>query len=431
VRSVFGLGSTFWFTLRLEGAPRAEARRVADERLARARVLAVDDNATNREILLAQLSAAGMRCEVAAGGSEALECLVAAAARGEPYALAILDQHMPEMDGCELARRIKADPRIAPVRLVMLASIGRPLEARELQSLGVVAWATKPVWRMQLLRALSAAMGEAADAQAPQASPLEPSPLASGRRVLLVEDTPINAEVVVEILRTAGYSVDVAVDGYEAIEAAARSRYDLVLMDCQLPGIDGYEATRRIRTLEAPATPVQVPILALTASATREDLDRARLAGMDDHIAKPVDARRLLAAVASHLQTQRAAAAPEAAANGATAPSPRVVDLDRALERLQGNRDLLDRMIAQLVQDARGARSTLRERLAARERDALGFTLHRLRGLALALDASAMAEALGTLERLVAAGQWDACGAATPPAERAIDELLQALDPRP
>lgn len=252
--------------------------------------------------------------------------MTGAADAGEPFVLAVLDQQMPEMDGFELAKRIKADPRISNTRLVMLGSIGRPLDPRELQDLGVFTWATKPIWRAQLLRALAAALDEGSGAPARSWSEAPP-PLHTGegeregevaretrqKRVLLVEDTPINAEVVTEILRAAGYAVELATDGLQAVDAARRNSFDLVLMDCQLPGIDGYEAARRIRALEsfggrAGDRPARVPILALTASATVEDMERARLAGMDDHIAKPVDARRLLAAIAEHEGVQAPAA---------------------------------------------------------------------------------------------------------------------------
>ncbi len=448
VASTPDVGSTFWFTLRLD-PPTAGHERPAgiDARLPGVKVLAVDDNATNREILRAQLSAVGMRCDVAPSGEEALAMLLAAAESDEPYAIAILDQHMPGIDGCELARRIKGDPRTAPTRLVMLGSIGRPLDAGALQELGIVSWATKPIWRVHLLRALGTALDDprpGSDDLAPGSARTAPSTEepdrlsmgARGRRVLLVEDTPINAEVVGEILRTAGYSIDVAVDGLQAVDAAARGRYDLVLMDCQLPGIDGYEATRRIRKLEssdgrgpgggAGPRPARLPIVALTASAAREDLERAQGAGMDDHIAKPVDARRLLAVVAELLgRSAPRVDTPRVDTPRVDTPrvdTPRVdtsrvdegmtearaVDLARALDRLQGNGDLLTRMVAQFRDEVQNARRHLREGLDQRSRDALGFEVHRLRGQALSLDAGGLARALGVLEGLVAEEQWGA-----------------------
>jgi two-component system sensor histidine kinase/response regulator len=444
VESSPGVGSTFWFTLRLDRAVGRDRSADVDARLLGLRVLAVDDSATNREILRVQLAAAGMRCDAASSGEGALALLEAAAERGEPYVLAILDHHMPAMDGCELARRIKADARIASVRLVMLGSIGRPLDPAQLQALGIVAWATKPVWRIRLLRTLHAAMDEVAtDADPARHDPprvfaeLEPEiPSTDGTqaRVLLVEDTPINAEVVVEILRTAGYSIDVAVDGLAALDAAARSQYDVVLMDCQLPGIDGYETTRRMRALEttgklggSPSPRAgRLPILALTASATREDLERARLSGMDDHIAKPLDTRRLLGVLAMHLRGRTRVPPAGEAPTGAIG-EPRVVDLSRALDRLDGNRTLLDRMVTQFREDVVGARRHLHQCLERRAGEALAFAVHRLRGQALSLDAGRLAAALGTLENQVGLERWEASASALDGVDRAIDQLLDVL----
>jgi CheY-like chemotaxis protein len=230
-------------------------------------VIAVDDNATNREILRANLVTVGMECHVASSAQEALSMLVAAADAGAPYAVALLDQHMPGVDGRELARRIRADPRISSVRLVMLGSMGRPLEAHELEALGIRSWATKPIWRTQLLRALLTALAAPpTTSTVVRGSADAPTPRS---RLLLVEDNPINAEVALEILRTAGYDVELVTTGVQAVESVKAGDYDLVLMDCQLPGIDGYEATRRIRDLESSGENAKrrVPIVALTASA--------------------------------------------------------------------------------------------------------------------------------------------------------------------
>jgi len=308
------------------------------------------------------------------------------------------------MDGLELARRIKGDPRIARTRLVMLGSIGRPLDPRQLRALGVLTWATKPIWRAQLLRTLATALddgspdesagpesGGAARARAPS------RPDAARMRVLLVEDTPINAEVISEILRTSGYSVEVAVDGLQAVDAAGRGAFDLVLMDCQLPGIDGYEAARRIRELEStgdlPGGARRVPILALTASAAVEDVERARQSGMDGHIAKPVDARRLLDAVAGHERSTRGS--PQ---EGAGVPTHPVIDLARALDRVMGNRALLGRMVERFRDEGDSAMRRVRDRLERRDLGGVAFLAHSLRSQAMSLDALLLAEALEALE---------------------------------
>jgi len=432
VESAPGRGSTFWFTLRLERVDLSPPRiSQIDARLAGLRVLAVDDNATNREVLRAQLVAAGTRCAVASSGQEALELLVRAVEAGEEFVLVVLDQHMPEMDGLEVARRIKEDSRIAGVRIVMLGSIGRPLDTRQLQAVGVLTWATKPIWRAQLLRALAAALdgtalapGAARESNAP---PPRSGPPPMRAHILLVEDTPVSAEVVTEILRSAGYEVDLAVDGLRAVDAARNGTFDLVLMDCQLPGIDGYEATRRIRALESLGALSRsrfrrVPILALTASAAVEDMERARLAGMDGHIAKPIDARRLLTAIAEH-DGADALVGQDAHAR-ARVP---VVDLVRALDRLMGNRELLARLVAQFRDEAERARIAFRDAVGRRDTDAVGYVAHRLRGQALALDALGLSGALDVLEKALRTGDWDTTEGARREMEISLDVVLGAL----
>jgi two-component system sensor histidine kinase/response regulator len=418
-------GSVFWFTVRLERpsdgqTPSGNIK--ADHRLAGVRVIAVDDNATNREILRVHLSNAGMECDVASSAEEALRMLIAAVELGAPYALALLDQHMPGVDGSELARRIRADRRLAALRLVMLGSMGRPLGTRELDALGIQSWATKPIWRTQLLRALVAALGDLApvnvvagdSARAPKR-----------RRLLLVEDVPVNAEVALEILRNAGYDVELATTGIQAVESVKTEDYDLVLMDCQLPGIDGYEATRQIRVLEASGAcrKMRLPIVALTASAALEDLERASRAGMDEHISKPVDARRLLDVVAGQIESRSSANVHE----GKRRPARSVVDLDRALGRLQGNRDLLALLILQFRREAVIALDRLRQGVNQRDKAAVAYAAHRLRGQALSLDAEVLGSELGALEAAAIRVDWVEVEGALVAVDRELERVLDGL----
>jgi PAS domain S-box-containing protein len=226
-------------------------------------------------------------------------------------------------------------------------------------------------------------------------------------RVLLVEDTPVGAEIVGAILRGSGYTCDVAADGSQAVEAVRRSRYDIVLMDCQLPGMDGYEAAARIRALRGP----HVPILALTASATADDAARARLAGMDGHVPKPVDAKRLLVTIAEHLRK----------------PAVRVVDLQRALERLEGNKALLARLIGQFRTEAASGRRNLEESWSRRDAASVAYAAHRLRGQAESLGGSLLASALARLEQIVAEGEWIAGAPAMDAVRSALEQMLDAL----
>ena len=303
VVSAEGQGALFSVVLPLKYAPGAvvEEHPAAAPRLAGLHILAVDDNATNREVLKEQLGGVGMRCDCAASGPAALRML-AEAAGNDPYALAIVDVSMPEMDGLALVRLIKADPRLASTVLVILGSLGKPLSVDEQRALGIAGYASKPVGRRALLRKLGAAWTGAASSVVPPPLPsMAPTP-DGPLRALLVEDSSINAEVAGELLRSVGIEFDVAVNGVLAVAAALERPYDVVLMDCQLPEMDGFEAPRRIREHErAGAVPgragARLPILALTAGATTTDLRHCQQAGMDDCLTKPIDPRNLFEAI--------------------------------------------------------------------------------------------------------------------------------------
>ncbi|MCA1958945.1 MAG: PAS domain S-box protein, partial [Nitrospira sp.] len=261
VVSTVGVGSTFWFTARL-GVP-ADDHRQAPAALARSsgdqRILIVDDHAVNRKILEQQLGDYGYRCKSVENSEEALQCLRQAAEQGEPFDLAILDMQMPGMDGMQLAQCIKADERISSLRLVLLTSLGRRGDAKRAQEAGFSAYLTKPIRQSQLLDCLSLVIAGGGSGHA------SPGGVPSGiitthvvsevraamrGHILLVEDNPVNQKVAVKMLEKLGCRVDVAGNGREAVEAMTRIRYALVFMDCQMPEMDGFEATGVIRDRE-------------------------------------------------------------------------------------------------------------------------------------------------------------------------------------
>ena len=285
VSSVLGRGSTFWATVPLRTALEpASLVAPTTEGLAGLRVLVVDDNHTNRVILHDQLSAWGMAVETVDGGDFALGALQAAARDGHPFDLGVLDLCMPDMDGLELGRRIAASPELAGTPLVLLTS-GPDVPLAEAQAAGIGASLTKPVALTRLRTTLSGLV--AAQAAAPPARPATPSTGAGRGLVLVVEDGEINQLVAAGILESLGYEVECADDGYLALEAMARTTYDAVLMDVQMPNLDGYGATAEIRRREG--TDRHTPIIAMTASAIEGDRERCLEAGMDDYISKPVD----------------------------------------------------------------------------------------------------------------------------------------------
>jgi PAS domain S-box-containing protein len=294
VSSTPGKGSTFWFTAEFEkqltGSTLALPRIKSIENL---RVLIVDDNATNRKILTHQLASWGTIYDQADSGAAALELLEQAAAAGAGYEVAVLDLLMPGMDGFELARRIKADPRFAGIHLILLTSAGIRGDAGTARSAGIAAYLTKPVRQAQLFDCLTTVVSNsvvqstgASSAKLITKHTLREVKKVSHKLILLAEDNFVNQKVAVRQLQQLGFRADAVANGREVIEALGRIPYDLILMDCQMPEMDGYEATALIRQLEGNAR--HTPIVAMTAHALAGDREKSIAAGMDDHITKPV-----------------------------------------------------------------------------------------------------------------------------------------------
>jgi CheY-like chemotaxis protein len=332
VTSEPGKGSTFRFTARFgKQAAKAQEARPNASSLGNLRVLIVDDNATNRKILSHQLTSWGVIYEEADSGRRALEALRAAATRGDAFDLAILDLMMPGMDGFELARAIKSDPAISAVRLVLLTSYGQRGGDAAAQEIGVAAYLTKPVRQSQLYDCLSTVIGHASESAGQDAPPESPAGHASGetgkmshKLILLAEDNIVNQKVAARQLQKLGYRADLVANGLEALEALGRIAYDLVLMDCQMPEMDGYEATAEIRRREGNAK--HTPIVAMTANALEGDREKCIAAGMDDYVSKPVKPEEL-GEVLGRWLSKGGAGVEEAAATAPQSPSP--VDMER------------------------------------------------------------------------------------------------------
>jgi signal transduction histidine kinase/DNA-binding response OmpR family regulator/HPt (histidine-containing phosphotransfer) domain-containing protein len=422
VESEPGKGSTFWFTAHF-GKPEAEDAYEAahPSQIVGLHILVVDDNATNRELLELELGAWGARVQAAEGGPQGLGLLRAAAQRGEPFDVAILDLMMPEMDGFELARRIKADGGISAVHLVMLTSVGLPQEAEELRRLGIEVYLSKPVRQSHLYDSLMTVMSTSGGDPQRDATP-DGDHLEDVRfqgRVLLVEDNRINQEVARDMIEMLGCQVEVANNGQEALDALARDDYDLVFMDCQMPEMDGYAATRAIREQEAAGNGggAHLPIVALTAHAMDGDREKCLAAGMDDYLTKPFPLDQLCAVLGDWL-----AAAPEKndrpepnrpPATPATAPGapldPNALDSLRALER-QGAQGLVRKAIRFYLEDAPKLIETLREAVSLADSQALSNAAHSLKSSSANLGAVRLAKLSSDLEKAGRAGATEGAG---------------------
>ena len=294
VTSEEGQGSTFWFTIELGRAASApEAPSPAP--LTGRRALVVDDNATNRKLLSRLLTLWGMEHGAADSAPAALAELRRAAAAGVPYDLAILDYHMPEIDGLGLATAIVADPATGRPVLILLTSSGKRLNSVRMKAHGLAACELKPLHPDRLRATLGAALTAAASPEAEPEPARKPTPAAptpeSRGTILVAEDNPVNQKVAILQLRQLGFRAEIVANGHQAIASLRRRHFDLVLMDAQMPEMDGIEATRQIRRAQAagdPAFPPSLRIIAMTANVLASDRDACLEAGMDDYLAKPV-----------------------------------------------------------------------------------------------------------------------------------------------
>jgi PAS domain S-box-containing protein len=414
-----GVGSRFWFQVDL---PRRG--KVADAPVPALppgrRVLVVDDHTTNRRIASEQLTRAGIGVEVVNDAATALARLREPALG--PWHAVLLDWHMPDMDGLELAMEIRADPTLGAVPLVMLSSAGPQVDVAAVAAAGFAGFLTKPVTDAQLHRCLARVLTTAPQV-APPPMPRAPDPASPGLRVLLVEDNAANQRVASLLLTKLGHSVEVAANGQHGLDRLSRERFDVVLMDCQMPVMDGFEATRRIRRGAVPHVDPHVPIVALTAYAMSGDRVRCLAAGMDDHLAKPLRVAELRAVLG-----RLAAAAPQRSPDSGASPAS-AAEADRELARdaldlggvfdaqalriareLPGSSggSLLPELIALYAADEPGQLETLRRLTEKREPRGLGDAAHGLASSAATFGAREIRQEALALEKAARREDWPA-----------------------
>jgi len=308
VHSSIGNGSVFWFEIDLPRTDEQGHPIVTLQVLDGVRVLSVDDNAVNRRVLDEMLTLWGMRHVGLADPAEVPGELLRAAGAGQPYQLVILDHDMPGLDGDQLARKISQQAPLADLPLVLLSSRGVDATLEHFASMGISAISTKPIREKSLARTLAHVLTGASDAAAnsdrKRPRPESAAVATPGLRILLVEDNVVNQKVALAMLERLGCEVQLAADGFEAVAKVAHCPFDLVLMDCEMPGMNGYEATERIRRHKSAH---ELPIVALTAHAIQGSAELCLASGMNDYISKPID-RAVLAAKVRHWGTRDAAA---------------------------------------------------------------------------------------------------------------------------
>jgi len=425
VDSAEGVGSLFWFTAHFAPVVHSEQPRYpVPASIKGQRVLVVDDNATNRKVVMGQLLLCGVEPVCASSADEALALMRQARAADRPFDAALLDYLMPDCDGAELGRTIVQDEALKTTRLILLTSSGQRGDGQLFADIGFAGYLLKPVTQRELMECLILVLANTAHSWHLQSQPmitrhaLRAQRLKTGNRILLAEDNPVNQKVALRLLEKLNYRVDVVADGLTAVAAWQTGKYDLIIMDCQMPQMDGYEATREIRRLEERKR--HIPIVALTAHAMKGDEEKCRAAGMDEYLSKPIDRAKLEVCLERLLpstgSTESALAIKEASILAASVPrqiplQPRhpvdhhPVDWEALLESIDGDqefaRDLADAFIGTVDREL----AAIAAALGAGDEAALRESAHALKGASANLRAAAATSAAAQLESAVRLGQ--------------------------
>jgi len=426
VDSTVGRGSTFHFTVQFGLQQGATGKLQAAEpvKLHHLPVLVVDDNATNRQILEETLIGWRMQPTVVEGGRAALAVIKQAKEAGKPFALLLLDNHMPEIDGFTLAERIKQQPELAGAIIMMLTSGGERGDAARCRELGIAAYLTKPIKQSELLDAILTVLGASAPSAGRPALVTRHSirESRSRLRILLAEDNAINQALAVSMLEKQGHSVAVAGNGRAALAALEQERFDLVLMDVQMPEMGGFEATTAIREQER-ATGQHLPIVALTAHAMKGDRERCLAAGMDGYVSKPIQVEELCAAIEGFAPTEVNTEVHLPAGER----SEKVIDRAAFLARINHDGKILKKVAEMFFNLCPRSLSELQAAISSGDAKALERTAHTLKGVVGNFGAKAACEAALRLETIGRESEMAAAEEAYPVLEEELARLKLAL----
>ena len=432
VESTPGAGSTFWFSARFGLQQEQRELPVCDEDVRGMRILVVDDNASARQIFTAMLGSLGFEVATLSRGEDAIDELLRAQQQGRPYRLVIMDWLMPGMGGVEAVRHIRASQVAETPLFVMATAYSRDELLASLGDLPIEAVLIKPVTPSMLLNTILNAFGKQA-ARQPQRNLLaseyrQAREALRGAHLLLVEDNPVNQEMAVDILDQADIHVDVAEHGAQALEMLLHADYDGVLMDCQMPVMDGFEATRRIRQQLGL---LDLPVLAMTANAMAGDKESCLAAGMNAHIAKPIDVQRLFITLRQWITPRQAPPPPATAeppANVALLPAiPALSQQAQALDRLAGDAALLQHLIRRFGETQADSVERIRQALAGDDRASAARIAHTLKGLAATIGAAQLAEQAAALEQQLRQPQHAPAPTAVAALEQTLERLLEDI----
>jgi two-component system, sensor histidine kinase and response regulator len=409
--SQWGKGSTFWFIVVLQKQPEEKDRPMeflAD--LKGTRVLVVDDHSTNRLLLTTLLKTWGCYCDEAGDARSALIKLQEASQKGEPFQVALLDMAMPDMNGEALGVWIKANPELKQTLLIMITSLGLRGDAVRLRKLGFAGFLSKPVRQSHLQDCLALALGRARQPDETKTQSLITKYTITEShktqmRILVAEDNPTNQQVALGILKKLGYQADAVANGFEAVSALQKITYDVVLMDCQMPEMDGFEATRAIREEDSAVLNPRIPIIALTAHALKGDREKCLNAGMDDYLTKPVSPQELEMALDRWLADNPSSNRASLQAGTISALDSLQVEEIKAvfneeelLERLMGDKDLAQLVLTGFLEDIPIQIKKLRGQLEEGQSLGVGKQAHTIKGAAANVGANSLRDAAFELE---------------------------------
>jgi len=407
-------GSTFWFTARLQMVAEHAKPEIVPSNLQSLRVLVVDDNATNLEITSTHLKRWGIECEISDYAPSALVQMKNAVRDGRPYGLAILDMQMPDMDGGELIELIRKTPEIEGLPLMMLTSMGEDLSPKQLETWKLSAYLNKPIRQSRLFDAIINASCKEVQISGAQvesvAKPDGSNQEASGYQILVAEDNEINQVVIKELLKRHGYNCTLVCNGEEALERASSRTFDLVLMDCQMPVLDGFSAATNLRRREESEggwarRGGRLPVVALTANAIAGDRELCLEAGMDDYLTKPID-RKVLASTLDQWLLKKSAATIETK-NENRAPTMELISQDRTpcfdreefLDRCFGDTEMALELLDMFSDSANANLKSIEEAVATRDRAKLTSIAHAIKGVAGNLSAKALLKYASSIDR--------------------------------
>jgi len=441
VQSEPGKGSTFWFTTALgKQLNRKLSAEESHADFSGVNVLVVDDHPTNRLLLTTLLRAWGCRFAEADSGAAGLTQLDEAAGRDDPFHIVLVDMMMPGMDGEEFGRTVKCNPQLQKTRLIMLTSLGQCSDTARLRQLGFFGYLLKPIRRSALRNCMAAAIDckPAVNGEAPAILATSPglvTPSTRRARILLAEDNPTNQTVAVAILTKLGHAVDAVANGGEAIRALREIPYDLVLMDCQMPEMDGYEATRWIRSSDAGVRNPHIPVIAMTAHAMKGDREQCLAAGMNDYLCKPVQPKELAETLARWLVEPAAenptelSTVPNRSPSGPTPEENRAVfNEEELLARLMGDRSLGQTVLVGFLEDIPQQIRTLKDRLGEGDVPLVERQSHTIKGAAATVSAGSLREVALAMEQAGKAGELGRAAELVPRLEEEFERLKVVIE---